>query len=1824
MRIKHSKKGLYITFLLLAINILIPYSKLNAQGPNSPEAASFEPVDATDMVNLATGDLSYVLPLLNVPSPEGGYPIALSYHAGIAMEQEASWVGLGWSLNPGAINRSISGQPDDWREGLNSTITNDIGGTSTSSSFFVGVGWGDDDKNSVGIKANFTSNRAFGGEVSHSYSINANANINGRSYGVGYSSNGNFAVSYNNFSYDSQSGLGLSFQGGFSTKSKLVGDVSGTISVSQKNGVGISLETTTGIQASAIVGDGNNRSSNNSSRAYSVIPASDKLSIRATIGPVKFSFSKQKIKYWHFDEKTYSSTGLLYAGELTNILQSKQLTYFHEFDASETAYKAINPQEELASNNPTYVSYDQYNVSAQGISESITPYLLESALMHNDFIDIDKEIKVNGVNRYVKSLYYYNNSGTNDFKKSINNLLESNRIKFHINNELSSYHKSNSISINSWQHPLNYDGSPSNFANNVNIFEIISEEGFVSNKNRLKQSSFIESYTNEQILNNSNLIFSTNINRNGLDPNGIGAFKVTVSDGKTYHYTIPVYQKEKFSRTAKYDDDINYKYSEQQSLSPYATHWLLTAITGPDYIDIDSNNELSENDYGYWVKFNYGKWSDGYSWRIPSTGYTYGANTKNYNWGVKDIYYLNSIKTRTHTAFFIKEERDDYNSIKSKVGNSKIDPLIKNAIYYSYDPNVPIYIGTNGEKYFPGAYSTISSTANPHDPGQYSVFDITNKFYAESFNHKTLRLKEILLVRNEDITSTNMSNSQTPPILSSDFLFEERVKIVNDNTVDTGFISYVNSTYNGQYFSNIIDNNDSDFTALKNKAIKSIKFNYDYSLASNSSNSSNSGKLTLKSVSYSGKNGVTIIPPYKYNYNSSIYNKDQEDDWGYNKISPKAGSLAKITTPTGGVIDVEYESDDYLYEAGTKNIVFDFNMELKFTGSESGNKFVEIRNHQNNDPRQDIDFTKYFRVGDFEYLDIQYWWNPDHNGAHRVADVSDDCEITFVSNNQITFKLPNTITGSDVRRDIDCENENWVFYRWYNEVVTRTSNWREELREFDCGEPGNGNDKVKIKLFSKLNNNNTKGGGLRVKKIIVDGKYTTDYYYNNPGSSISQNDPSYVSSGVTSFAPSKFFKEIPYGNYIPSPGVIYEYVTVVKSDVINQFSFNVLPKHNLGVTVRYSLGDFFNIIEDAPVLENLPITVNSPYQNIALKKSRFTIKDKLSLIGSLKAKKTFNINYHLISSTINDYGNITSSIDNVIQENFSALERVYTRVSGQGTTTSDLNLVNTSKLTYPVKLFNTKTIANNYETVTYYDKYDFLTGQVLETTTTDSKGNEFKTELIPAYTIPEYSGNVNGYGMGSKVDDPTNFNMLTQEAMTKTYLKAGSVWKETGVGITTWNNQWDYTNYDGSKTLNSAIPTSQKIWRKHKSFVWDGSLNADGTLNGFTNLVPEEDDENFVWTVGQNVAQANPKWKNISTTTQYDHYSMPLEAKDINGNYASTKMCDKERKVLAVSNARYTEMFYSGAEYKTSNASFFDGQVKSLGQNTLKAHTGTHSISVGAGVKGFEVNMVSGEHCPGKYKTSVWVEKTNHTNARININAVTKAFNGEEIFAGNWVMKTHYEDLSSAQETVYVTSASGTVYFDDFRLYPIASSMAGYVYNQWDELWYLIGDNGLSSKFEYDEAGRLVTTYTEVADFNGSGTGGFKKVADYAYTYVGGATGGGTGGGGTGGGPTVVVTDIAGVVPNNLSSPISPTTGNICVTGNQFTKTVGLSTSVPTIGTQIFINGEPAIRSTVEAQWGSSYTGGIRWLRFSTGYTIWDVDPLTGKITGMSSLYSCN
>jgi hypothetical protein len=108
-----TRKKQVAVFLLLILlsNILLPgICYALTSGPAQPETKGFQPAGVSDMVDLESGDFKYNIPLLDID----GYPINLNYQSGVSMDDEASWVGLGWSLNPGAINRQVRGLPDDF------------------------------------------------------------------------------------------------------------------------------------------------------------------------------------------------------------------------------------------------------------------------------------------------------------------------------------------------------------------------------------------------------------------------------------------------------------------------------------------------------------------------------------------------------------------------------------------------------------------------------------------------------------------------------------------------------------------------------------------------------------------------------------------------------------------------------------------------------------------------------------------------------------------------------------------------------------------------------------------------------------------------------------------------------------------------------------------------------------------------------------------------------------------------------------------------------------------------------------------------------------------------------------------------------------------------------------------------------------------------------------------------------------------------------------------------------------------------------------------------------------------------------------------------------------------------------------------------------------------------------------------------------------------------------------------------------------------------------------------------------------------------------
>lgn len=110
--------AIYLVIALLSEFILPSNLYAISGGPSQPEMAGFTPTNTDNMVDLFSGDFHYTIPIMTVPGPNGGFPINLNYTSSVGMEQEASWVGLGWNLNPGAINRQVRGVPDDFRDDI--------------------------------------------------------------------------------------------------------------------------------------------------------------------------------------------------------------------------------------------------------------------------------------------------------------------------------------------------------------------------------------------------------------------------------------------------------------------------------------------------------------------------------------------------------------------------------------------------------------------------------------------------------------------------------------------------------------------------------------------------------------------------------------------------------------------------------------------------------------------------------------------------------------------------------------------------------------------------------------------------------------------------------------------------------------------------------------------------------------------------------------------------------------------------------------------------------------------------------------------------------------------------------------------------------------------------------------------------------------------------------------------------------------------------------------------------------------------------------------------------------------------------------------------------------------------------------------------------------------------------------------------------------------------------------------------------------------------------------------------------------------------------
>ncbi|MDR1729049.1 MAG: hypothetical protein LBR52_00075 [Prevotellaceae bacterium] len=1243
-KIRNSRFTKAVSILLLAMMLLPMESYAITGGPSQPEFTTFTPVEASDMVDLFSGDFQYNIPLLDVE----GYPVNLSYNSGIGMEDQASIVGLGWTLNAaGIINRTVRGIPDDfngkndkittttylkptWTVGTNISIGNPeiVGGELPLSAGFgilynnyTGFGY----EASVGVSVSSGNKFKFGGNLN----LGLGLSLSGDN-GVSLSPSANLSYNVENQTESSFSAFSGSLNAGTSFNSR-----SGLRQVT----MGVSASKSTGIKTTNQWGANVNRYDNINSISHSTsipigtttyIPQMSNnmksysmaidfgMGIEAVWINAKLKldgyFSRQALAG---TEKASPAYGYLYseAGKEDN-------SAMHDFNREKDgAFTKKTPALAM-----TQMTYDIYSVSGQGITGMFRPfrefgtvydpYLNSSSGDGNLGLDLGAPLYVKGgINvsfnanlsesgrwsggNNTRSLLSFNGKDGNN--PIYENVYFKNAGEFTVIDD-------NYYNLIQGVDPVRIDITKEGVANKtykrMNTLGNESSHGINGNsrnksyreKRNLVMSYLTASEAAEAGLEKSmyhypldgDMSSRQEIDRmsDGRKGNHISEITVNCPEGTRYVYgnqTYNYHQEEvsfnvdrgavKNQGFVEYTDGKDNKtengngidhYYNKNVLPPHATAYLLTAILTPDYVDLTANGP-TDDDLGNYTKFNYTRlnsMNDPYRWRNPYGDVidgVWGRNTAyanyqdgfrckrtddkgNYLYGKKEIKLLHSIETKNYIAKFYYADRQD-----------------------AWD-----VMGENGGR----GGNTLK------------------------------KLTEIRLFSRQDL----LKNGENAEV------------------------------------------------------IKAVHFDYDYSLCKGiPSNPDGEGKLTLKKVWFTyGASQKGIFSPYEFTYNQKeeanpSYHPHAQDRWGnympnpagsdvpdnvdapYVKQSPltdqyaQAWNLTKIELPSGGIINVEYESDDYAYVQDERAarmmpvLGFGKNTDTQPAPGKENQLYEKFgKNHYRVFVETDatVASLQEFRqryIGNIEHLFFKFFidlsnkneyeyvmgyakiqdtgWEMKNGkgiGWIQVKDVSAenlaDSRLNPIAKTAMQFvriNMPDLYFGGNNDEDLERPGEE-IFRKIAGNLTDITNLFTGVHKGMSLKDFGKYVDLNKSFIRLKAHDYVQRGGGLRVKKLMLSDSWDRMSGNTAPGSSYGQiysytrtagpDDPqvpagTIISSGVASYEPfvgneenplrkpdalsdedignpdGRFYKERPYGEmFYPSPTVGYSHITVTSLD----------------------------------------------------------------------------------------------------------------------------------------------------------------------------------------------------------------------------------------------------------------------------------------------------------------------------------------------------------------------------------------------------------------------------------------------------------------------------------------------------------------------------------------------------------------------------------------------------------------------------------------------------------------------------------------------------
>lgn len=890
-------------------------------GATAPEVAQFEPVDISDLVNLTTGDFQYALPVGSLPGAPGGtFPLSLNYKAGVRLAQEASWVGLGWNLQPGSISRAVRAYPDDYlaapiytTERLRSTY-----------SYSVGIGY-----KAVNIGVNWDNHGGFGGQVGLSL---------GRGLEANYATNNQGQTS---FSMSAGVRLGAvnarlsAGRNGLSASANYSGirlDSNGTIGVGNGDAYGTSINVTNHQYSPYI-----SRTSGGSGSIMGV-----------NLGVYKTSAYRRAFShaygYLHMDgvgrnipatfEPTLSGTGqnTVIANEvagLTGGLQKAQSllaqsdldrtytgilgnsisydTYYQDYSSSDIA-PYDNDEDRDALNqakafNADYLSgsFDLYSIAAPGISGMAKPvYRKHGMLLPPE----NTKTLVNDTgffyfHPYRNLMYALEQGQLNNWPQVIRDYFKEDDWAPFAEQNFAGMEEDNMVMLG--DQGLSEDREP---------FDLSSGDS-----NRYRRWRHYRRHNQSQRI------------RYHLDDKGqIETITVVKNDGVRYVFGVlrdrygmitagaapRNYGEERHSRMSKSLDPGSPESKSVERLEQsYAYAWYLAAVTSPDFTDRAPIGHYGPEDLGEYATFHYGVGNPGFAWLnpFPSQGDS-GDGEPDFNFsgrsrgeshffyerslGSKDLYFPLYAKTRTHMAMF--DYSADRTDNRGGFWDDSLTPaaVVEKSIY----------------RFRPGHYQELDrdlrdENGNPHpliaqietyadgqvtlsegslflfqagtahllgltDIGQSMPVTVANgtqpvmRYLGTiSYGHA-----DIFFINRCDIlggspcsfTSITADVAATRPNQKNGSVKLDRIRFYERNSV-------LNPMFATAYGNQVIPKTFGGWHQDRNyKPLNSTEFSYTYDLGHLVPNSATGGRLSLSQVHFSGVRGISMGNPYEFSY----------------------------------------------------------------------------------------------------------------------------------------------------------------------------------------------------------------------------------------------------------------------------------------------------------------------------------------------------------------------------------------------------------------------------------------------------------------------------------------------------------------------------------------------------------------------------------------------------------------------------------------------------------------------------------------------------------------------------------------------------------------------------------------------------------------------------------------------------------------------------------------------------------------------------------------------------------------------------------------------